>query len=210
MPRRRRKRFRRRGGNTAHRALKLARANRGMIDGERKIFDTVGNAELTATTGDIWALSAIPQGVSSGNRIGTQVKAKSLMLRYAVKCQTDDDAVTRIVLFMYLDDDASDPTMHGVAQTDVLEYADPLSPMDYTNRKHFRVLHTQLFAGNPDGADHWVVKRYIKLNHALFLDGGNADSEKGGLWLGAFTDSAGGADTRPRLKFRTRLSFVDN
>jgi len=210
-----RRRYRKRGTGLAKKAYRIAKRNSRRVQGETKIVNTTVAQQITQTVGNVTFLCSLGQGTADIARIGDDVRATSLTCKFHLEQSTDDPtAVTRIMIFRLMDDvdqNVTPPTMHGTAATDILEDATPLSNIDWVNRKKYKIIYSELFAGNADSVENWVWERHFKLRGAGIHFKGTVGNQggKGSLFLGMFTDGAATANN-PTLTARIRLKFSDS
>lgn len=218
MPRR----YRNRKTNTlAKKAYKLAKTNRRDIAGEVKAHDNLAGTHTTPlynnlailnTSGPV-LVSGITQGDDHTSREGDQVKARSLLIRGAIRWQAaQSEAAVRMMLIMKRDNNTYTPTAKGTGSTTEIVYnmttdiADVLAPLNWHTRNNYKVLWDDMFIGDPQRLENVIFKRFIRLNHKIYFGADNAPS-KGNLYLLIYSDAT--ADG-PLITLNSRLKFVDN
>ncbi len=202
-------------------AFKLARNNRRMMMGETKIQDTVLASDDIDILGTVLNLTDMDQGLlaigtggvtTNATRIGREVYAKSLTLRFRIKwLDTGLENTIRILLVQKLSDDNDAPTILSAGATDVLRDVtsgiDVLSPPSWQNRHRYKILMDETLIGDPQRQENIVFKRFFKFRHKIVYAGTTGLVVKqGGLFLIWFGDSDTGP---PDGDLQARFTFKD-
>lgn len=183
-------------------------------------IQTATSVSYAGTIGCISALNGV--GDQEGNRDGNSVRFKSLFARFCIT-GTQSTLVNeiynkvRVIVFM-------DKSTNGVVPlvSDVITVAgsvmSPLSPLNYNNRKRFKILYDNLdclaalgVATAQFGAPFTLVdKMYIKLNKTTtYLDTGATASALGQnhYYYLFISDSAGSPN--PSFEWYSRMKYIE-
>ncbi len=181
---------------------------RKLINIETKILPTTGTFSAGMdTTGTVFCLTRIAQGLDYTNRIGDSIKLQRLEFRYRVS-MTSTAARTfgRVILLRDLDGYGTAP---GV--TDVLETASVLAPKRYLNSERFSILYDELLAlsQNGDSCSVGVVDmtheghvKYLGTTAAAASDG------KGSIYCLIISNET--TTTIPSFTYDSRIYFTDD
>lgn len=152
---------------------------------ELKYTDVSLNNSTIPTTGVVALLQNVPAGTDVNERVGRKITNKSILFR--IQAYTESTALSGAAVRIMLIYD-SQTNSAGVNVTDVLQFAQPLSPMNLNNRDRFKVLKDWYFGtdaivytGGPPGTaitvgtgGTYVKKTYRRLNHdTIFSATGN-------------------------------------
>ncbi len=200
-----------RSNSKATKALKLARKNASKLCAEKKIYQTNTVDSPITNAGIINNLSNIGQGDTYITRDGDQLRCHSLLIRMKLAWNAAaPNAMVRFIIFYKLSDQNIIPSCRSATDTAILEGTAPypLQPLDWRNRKLYKVIMDELFVGNPDSQDNLVLKRFIKLNHKIMYSSVDASGHrKGRIYTAMISDVL---DNPPVITWSTRLKFYDN
>lgn len=104
---------------------------------ELKYTDVSLNNSTIPTTGVVALLQNVPAGTDVNERVGRKITNKSILFR--IQAYTESTALSGAAVRIMLIYD-SQTNSAGVNVTDVLQFAQPLSPMNLNNRDRFKVL----------------------------------------------------------------------
>ncbi len=187
---------------TAKKALKMVRKLKRETRLELKT-KTLNVTTLFNNSGLIQDIPRIAEGVGFSGRTGIQIRLidlefKAWFFRNAV-------ANTTFVRFMvFVDRRQESDSKTGV--TNVLELADPTSPINNLNRKRYRVLRDRFFVliANRDAS---VMSMRIKLGFVQGYNGSaTTDIEKNGVYLLILSNQA---TNQPTIHYSARLRYTD-
>lgn len=166
----------------------------------------------TSLVSGTWATFSpdnIPQGDGAGNRDGSQVQAKNLMVRFGLTSPTDRICLVRIMLIKWKN------TYSVLSNSDLP--TDAYSCIDSEMRAKYSVLSDRVYALNPrttGAAEDSRVSFHIlykKLNHVLEFDtSATAKPKKGGIYLCVLhgTNYGSGTDD-PEIDGECQYNFVE-
>lgn len=176
---------------------------------EKKFHDSNNSASTPSYSGAITTINDVAAGTSDVQRVGDELRMRSLKLRYAI---TPGDAtnMVRAIVFQWFDD--TTPTLASILEItgDVLA---PLSPykhdLQYSKPKMFHVLHDKLYT--VDTTTHTQVlggcdiRRFA--NRRVHFTEGSSTPDNNRLMLAFISDSA--AVNHPSVSYYARLSYDD-
>lgn len=169
----------------------------------KHIDDVISTAALT--TGVVYPLVIVPQGLGASDRTGNSIKVTSLLLRYAIAAGLSN-CHCRVMVFR--DNQQIGDTTPALG--DVLQFVDIYSPLDAsTNVGRFSILYdkTHNLVVGGDSAQTNLIKVFKKLNTRVRFNGSAlTDIQKNGLYMAFLSDNA----NNPQLTYRSRVRFVDN
>lgn len=185
---------------------------RKLINIETKFLDTVQTSTNISTTGGVFAISEIAQGLTSQTRVGDSLKIQHIDVRGRVNVNpTAANSLIRVLVFRDLDGYGTPPATSDVLQVTAAVSA-PLSPLNFRNSQRFSVLYDELFhmQGTVQGvAGMPFVYSSAHSGHILYLGttAAAASDGKGSLYIMAVSDEA---TTTPSLAFYSRILFTDD
>ncbi len=213
------KRFKKRRfkGSTAKKAFKMALKNTKILSNReiKKVHPAnITYANITSTTGNVVYLCPVGEGDGNDDRTGDEVQSQSIHIKYIVNndqtTSASSSACTRVVVFVKQAHINTVPVMHGVANTEYLRDASPLSGTEPRQTERYRTLYSEMLIGSPTGADAFVRDVYLNLKGMKmhFLGDTSADTNggSGSLWLGFFTDET---TNQPQFKYWARYRYTD-
>ncbi len=183
---------------------------RQLINIETKILETTQSSNAFDTSGTIYPVSQIVQGLDYLNRVGDSIKLQSITFNYRIfKNTTATSSVVRILLVRDLDCQGATPSVGDVLQS-VGTATAPLTPHDWLNRKRFTVLYDRLATVNSTGDSSFTgVFNTAHEGHILYLGtAANAASQgKGSMFVVCVSDET---TNTPTIAFYSRLEFTDD
>jgi len=207
------KRTQRGAYNVARKALYGLNKLRQMVNVEYKYHDTQANNHASGWGGGVSTLTTITQGDTATNRNGNSILAKSLALTYMAypgSTQTVTKEI-RVVLVRGIAEDARTPIGSDILLHSGSAYA-ITSHRKLDNTSEYKVIYDKVHSVMTNSAnnDHLVTKKlFLKFNHHIKYTLGADTTEKGGLFLFVFTDTASGT-ANPTIQFQSRLRYIDN
>lgn len=155
-------------------------------------------------------LCQVGQGVGISQRIGQQIKAKHLKVRYHIEAQAATTALARVLIVQWKKQGPdSNPGLANVFENTGAGQA-AISCYAFTAefKESFRVLHDASYA--VDNATKKAIFREvdIPLNFTISYNGNaTTDIEKNGIYMFQQSDLSSSA---PKIWFSSRLQFTDN
>ncbi len=194
----------------ARKALVIARGVKRLLNVEVKNFDVQLDG-LTVTDGfAITQLSNIPQGDTTNERDGAQVKMVGFEMSYFITRNVSADAsIIRILLVI---DKQTNQAIFvpGDMFEDSTVLDNLVSPRNLDNKHRFTVLYDRVHHLSNGGPTSLSVKKYFKKDLLLRYDGSTpsiADLTQNSL---AFMRAANQVTNDPIIRAFFRLRFVDN
>lgn len=170
---------------------------------ELNFWDTASSATSVDATGTVLAITdSLPKGTGAEERVGTEITAKSLLVRYQI-INADSHNVVRVIVFTFGRTGA--PGVSTILQdTSTVPW---LSPLSQVNTKFIRVLHNNIVTVDSDDPTK-VFDVYVKLkNHKISWQPTTTTNEKGNIYVLFISDSV--AASHPTVNLSTRLKFLD-
>nr|QXP07655.1 MAG: putative capsid protein [Arizlama virus] len=145
---------------------------RNFPSGELKYSDVTMAAE-SDTTGAIALLNGLRLGNAATQRVGQQIKIKSLQFNLNLN---NDQAAARVVRTLVVCDRQTNATALTVLQ--VLDAISTISNKNLTNRKRFKIYYDKRRSVAPTGNEGSVipVNKYIKFRRPITVDYNTADN----------------------------------
>lgn len=180
---------------------------KGLINTELKVIDG-GATPSTSAAGALQIINPLVQGVDYNNRIGRQVRFKSVQIRgrvsrNAAATQTRD----RVRLVLVID---KQPNMALPTWTNLYVNTDPNAFRNLDWRKRFVILWSRLVYTDADDPNR-DFRLYRKLNMKTVYDdsniGSQADITTNALYFGYISEYG---TNPPGMDFDWRLRFIDN
>jgi hypothetical protein len=201
-------------------------------DEELKMHEVTKNQllDLSAPTpGSYLLLNGIAVGTNFRTRIGNQVRATSLSIRYSIDWSASFPLITppliRILIFWDRQANQTYPEVFGLSNgAGVLDtgFAGEIyAQTNINNWKRYKLLYDKVHNIIPYSRDlttempNFYIKKKIKLNRIVQYDDTNATQDAistNSLWMCAFS-TAGAADlaiNKPTLRFASRFYFKDD
>jgi hypothetical protein len=175
---------------------------------ETKVFDTTTTTAITTVinTGLLVNLSAIPQGVTQGQRVGDSVDLEGIELRLSANGNASGMTL-RAILFQSLEPSGS--VTAGTILAALSNVTAPLSAYNFTGvrQEDFKILHDSLhFLGPLTGpSDQQILHVRQKLRSRIQFDAG-ASSGTGLLFMLLVSDQP---TTGPILTYAVRVAYAD-
>lgn len=184
---------------------------------EVKLTDTnaqgtayAGNAPNTIQTGGIVLfLNQLAQGVSNGQRIGSQVSIKSCAYRYELDLPAlPANQVPTSGRVMLIWD--KQPNGSLSTYTNIFGVNNYLSFMTPGNADRFVVLRNQQFSLSPNGDQVLFFEGYCKINmRSTYSSDGSSNPQTGALLL-VYIGDQGPAVNQPTINGCWRVRYMDN
>jgi hypothetical protein len=185
---------------------------RKLINIETKFLDTVQVSTAIGTTGVVFSISSIAQGLTSQTRVGDSLKIQHIEVKGRINVNpAASNSVVRVLVFRDLDGYGTAPTGADVMELDAAVSA-PLSPYKFRNLQRFSILYDELMEvqGIVQGTA-GIPFSYSSSHagHILYLGTASAAASngKGSLYVLCVSDEATNAAT---LAFYSRVLFTDD
>lgn len=184
-------------------ALKVKR----LLNVERKFVDAAGTGTVTSA-GVVIPLTLLGTGTGDQARTGVSVKAYSNVMRLTISnnpASVLNNSRVRVIMFKDTQTNGVLPTV-----TEVLESADPQSPMKNSNLPRFKKFYDKFHyvSQNDNNNSQHVVSK--KFEHHIGYTGTNntiAELIKGGLFMLLIGEAT---VNQPAYKYINRFKFIDN
>lgn len=189
-------------------ALKTANYIAGLINVEKKFYDTSASGAVSSASPGTLALSDVAQGTAYNQRDGNSVKASSLFIRGSVVTNPSLAGSygqnLRVVVVRDKDNQGSAPSY-----TDVFETSSIYSPVNHVNGSRFDILHDKLYSCTVQNAVH-NFKHYIPLNSHIKWSGTLGNTYKEGHIFMLYTSDTSTVSNQPTVNVYNRVRYVDN
>lgn len=198
-------------GNTAMKALSIARRVAGLVNAEAKDYYTNQSYFSADYNGTIVSLNGgITQGVADGQRTGDSIKMKELTIRGAVKVDTTVPGgvdVGRLIIYI---DKQNDITSGGNLLNTVGSAASVFSPKNDDKYYDTKIIFDRKFNMTTVQNTQFTFSKVIRLNkHVKYNNTTNA-IENNALKLLWITQQPAAGAHGSQLMYDTKLSFMDN
>lgn len=194
----------------ATKALKSIGFIKGMINCEKRYFDTGVSVAAVNYTGAINLVSGVTAGDDVNQRSGNSILARSLYVNYdaTVNLTSGGGAsqILRKIIFMDCDNQGVTPTTSDVLQTVGTTNA-VNSPLNVDNVKRFRILYDKKHVLNGQGTERIQVKKYIPLYKHMRFSGTGANILENAIYELNISDVN---VNDPTVQSYYRLGFYDN
>ena len=195
-------------GTLARKAYSGMRMLKGIVNAEKKTFDTSANG-VQGSSPTITCLNLLAQGDDYNSREGRSILAKTFQLQFRaiISSAATTPTFVRYVIFKDLGMDGSNAPSSGelVSSIYAMRNSDPVY------MKRYVVLCDQTIGNlSADSRENTYQEKFIRLNHHIKFAGtgtANTDQGEGSLWLLQVSNQA--TDT-PTLIWTARLRFYDN
>jgi hypothetical protein len=195
-------------GATAYKAYKVATMVAGLINVEKKFYDTALTVTSTAfnSSGSVGVYTTMAQGSDYNQRNGNSIKPSSFMSNIIIRNTSTSVTSGRMIIFRDMENRQA-----NAAVTDVLETATTESPLNHLNGHRFKILKDLHFT-----LDQYHPVKYVKYFHKfkkahiryVGTGSGVANADEGNIFILFISDQGtGGA---PSASLYTRLRFIDN
>ncbi len=186
---------------------------RKMINIETKYIPHWYTPTQVDTTGMMYSLSMVSQGLTSTTRVGDSIRIQHIELRGCVLLNSADaTANVRVMVVRDLDGYGTAPTPADVLET-TQSVAAPFSPTRFSRRSRFSVLYDELFALQAAAAGGTCSQVFAfesaHQGHVLYLGTAAqaASDGKGTIYVLAVSDE----DTnKPYVSFYANVLFTDD
>lgn len=194
-------------------ALKVAKTvafMKGMINCEKRYFDTGIAVSAINYTGAINLVSGVTAGDDVNQRSGNSILARSLYVNYDATVNTtagvNATQIYRKIIFMDCDNQGVTPATSDVLQA--VGNANAVnSPLNVDNVKRFKILYDKKHVLNGQGAERIQVKKYIPLYKHLRFSGTGANILENAIYELNISDVN---VNDPTVQSYYRLGFYDN
>jgi len=174
---------------------------------------TTNATPVTMTdAGAITNLAQIGQGATVNQRVGQQIMAKRLKLRYSIYTNSSANQLARVLVVQWKKQvsDTSPTTAQLLENTGATQGA--LSDYAFSSefKENFRVLHDKTYAlsGTSNGAPNVFREASIPLNSRISFNGSaTSDIEKNGIWMLSISNQA---NSEPKIVFCNTLYYTDD
>lgn len=193
-------------GNYAYSAWKGVQYLKGLINVERKVkIESANNQSINGTTGLVVELTNVSQGDGQTTRDGNSIFCRNVFGRHAIT-RNAAGASVQLVRFMVVKDlqqqGDTNPTV-----SDILNAADPLSPLSLASRGRFTILRDKLITLTDQYPNH-TQKLNVPMKHHVRYNGTAAsDIQKGGLYVVMISNTT---SNHPVISYNYSTSFYDN
>jgi hypothetical protein len=183
---------------------------RKLINIETKTCDAIKTSTTVNTTGSIFCVSEIAQGLDYLNRVGDSIKIQHIECRVRLYQNTGaTETLMRAVCIRDLDGYGTAPTTADILET-VGTVSAPLSPLKWLNRDRFSVLYDELVAFNSTGnQSEEIVLSMPHAGHVKYLGttAAAASDGKGSIYWVFVSDEA---TNTPSYALYSRILFTDD
>jgi hypothetical protein len=186
---------------------------RKLINIETKFIDTNQTSVGINTTGTMFPITQLAQGLTSTNRVGDSIRIQHLEVRGRVVINnTASTSLIRVMVVRDLDGYGSAPAVSDVLEVNGSVGA-PLSPEKFQKRERFSILYDELIAlqGSSTTGTASVPFSFSSSHqgHVLYLGttASAASDGKGSVYVLAVSDE--GTNT-PGIAFISRVLFTDD
>jgi hypothetical protein len=185
---------------------------RRLINVETKFIDTTWT-QTTSTTGNVSALSAIAQGLTSTTRVGDSIKLQHIEVRGKVTVNAAaTNSIIRICVVRDLDGYGTPPTNSQIFQLNANVSA-PLSAPKFQNRNRFSILYDDVVTVqsvlSQGTSTYPFYYSSAHAGHCLYLgtDATDASNGKGTVYIVTVSDET---VNLPSVSSYTRILFTDD
>ncbi len=167
-------------------------------------------------TASIANLAQIAQGAGLVQRVGQQVTAKRLHVKYHVMANsgsTSSAVTARVIIVQYKKQSSSStPSLAKILENYATGTGAAWSPLSFTNqfKENFNLLYDKLHAVD-NVTNKSVIRQFsIPLNFKIAYNGSaTTDIEKNGIYMFMLSDRAAGTYP-PDIHYGVRLDFTDD
>lgn len=188
---------------------------RKLINIETKFLDTQQSSTTISTTGTVFPVSEIAQGLTSTTRVGDSIRLQHFELRGRCTISaTANTSLLRLLVVRDLDGYGTAPTVTDILETATPAVSAPLAPYRFNKRQRFSILFDELFGlvgsaaydGNSEEVFSFMTSHQ---GHILYLGAtaAAASDGKGSVYVVAVSDE--GTNT-PSIAFTSRILFTDD
>lgn len=193
--------------DVAMKALKGLQFVRGIINAEKKFFDT-SVASTYTYNGAVNCLTLVPGGSALSQRNGNSIFVRGLSIRGSILLDTGTSScVVRMIVFQDLDSDPGTVNPTDVVQT--IGTADaPYAPVENVNRRRFKILTTKMVTLSSSGDIMLPFKTWIPLKtHCRWNTSTASDINKGHIYTLILSDRT---TFPPTIRYVSRVHYYDN
>lgn len=169
---------------------------------------------LLTEAGSIANLAQIGQGNGQAQRVGQQITAKKLHMRYWLE-DNGGSHVARIIIVQYKKQSSSStPSLAKILENYSAGTGSAWSQLSYTNqfKENFRLLYDKFHAVDTTGGPSTVAREFtIPLNCKIAYNGTQTtDIEKNGIYMFMLSDSTVASGAGPKMHYGARLDYTDD
>ena len=125
---------------------------RKLVNVEEKIIGVNSASATFNTSGTLYSLSTVGQGLDYNERVGNSIKLQSIDVRYRIFMNTSSgNTVVRVIILRDLDGYGTAPAISDILQDGVGTATAPLAEIDFLNRKRFSILYDYTDTLSPQG-----------------------------------------------------------
>lgn len=195
-------------------ALSVARGVKSLLNVEYK-NQTVDDVFVTSnilSTGTIYYVTPVAQGITDQTRNGNSMRIKSWDMKGYIKYDSggDDEQGVRMILFIdYNSDGVNTPTVSG-DENSILDSTSIQAFRDLSNTDRFKVLYDKTFFVDGEHQTR-MIRLHKELNHKIEYVGPNSSSANAGggtLWMLLLGTQTVG--NYPIITADYRLRWIDN
>ncbi len=186
--------------NVANQALSIVRAIERKA--EDKFTNTSATAALITDAGSVTELFELVQGINFGERIGMDVTAKWMVIRFKLEVHGSATS-TAFRMIIIRDNEGTNPTI-----ATILNNVSVLAPMNHLNRHRFKVLYDRLMVVSMTSGQRAITQvMHIKLKFPQRYSGTGSDTvEKNGVFLMLLGDEV---TNDPTYAFHAAMHYSD-
>lgn len=184
-------------------AMKAIAANERREVETKRLFGEATTPYTVTTGGQITNLCPLAQGVGNGQRVGDLVSMKNLLIRFSLVHQ-DSTNVVRVMVVKW--NEVGSPALGTILEAPALGQNYPYAPVNWNNRKQFRILYDNLFATSTNTNAVLVEKVYLKRLGNQQFQVGSTIPEQGSLYILAVSDSPASG---PTMSLMWSISYTD-
>jgi hypothetical protein len=182
--------------------------NARMMGIEKKFIENVQAVANLATAG-IFLVNGVIIGNDFNNRVGREIKMKSLYMRLSAANLVDQESTLRIMLVY-----DKQPNGVGPAITDILTSADVNAPNNLNNRERFIVITDKVRTCSTAAQRSFWIKKYKPLNTSTQYSGSGATIASiatGAMYLILIPQvtSTGAPSANYSVGYQVRVRFTD-
>ena len=125
---------------------------RKLINVEEKVLQTDNTSATFNTTGTVYSLTTVAQGVDYDERVGNSIKLQRIQVNARIFMNTTSgNTVFRFILFRDLDGYGTAPTTADLLETGVGSATAPLALLNWNKRARFSILFDERGTLSPQG-----------------------------------------------------------
>lgn len=186
---------------------------KGIINSEKKAFDTSFSSAAVDYNGTITPITAIAQGDAINNRSGNSILAKSCKLNYSIFSPTfnaSNSATARVMLVQDMMNLGTIPSVSDILISVGSSNA-PISQLNRANSQQYRfkILYDKLHVFSSTGGIRSSIMQNVMINdHVKFTGTATTDEGKGFMYLVIISDQV--TTNLINVTGTTRVFYYDN